>query len=68
VKTARIFEDVNGYYVCSEGLDYLDARGHVYCSKADALRAAAMGGYTHATGSGTYWAGTQRIPKKFRDN
>ena len=37
---ARIFEDVGGYYICSEALDYLDARGTAYQSKAEAMRSA----------------------------
>lgn len=51
---ARVFEDVGGYYFCDDGLDYLDARGAAYDSKAAALRAAYAAGYTHATGSGAY--------------
>lgn len=54
---ARIFEDVGGYYVCDETLPYLDARGKGYRSKAQAMRAARLNGYTHARGSGTYRPG-----------
>jgi len=53
-KLARIFEDVGGYYVCDEELDYLDASGKSYKTKAEAQRAAKEMGYTHAVGSGTY--------------
>lgn len=58
---ARIFEDVGGYYICDED-GPLDARGKAYDTKADALRAAATCGYTHAIGSGCYWTGTRKIP------
>lgn len=54
---ARIFEDVGGYYICDDSLDYLDARGNGYDSKAAALRAAYAAGYTHAIGSGAYKQG-----------
>lgn len=63
---ARIFEDVVGYYVCDEDATYLDARGAAYRTKADALRAAAEDGYTHAIGSGTHWDGLRRIPPRYR--
>jgi len=58
MKTARIFRDVGGYYVCDDDLDYLDARGHAYPTKAAALRAAWEQGYTHAVGSGCYREGS----------
>jgi len=51
---ARIFEDVGGYYICDDSLDYLDTRGSAYPNRAQAMRAAAERGYTHARGSGTY--------------
>lgn len=51
---ARIFEDIGGYYICDDDLDYLDAGGHAYPTKAAAMRAAYYMEYTHATGSGTY--------------
>lgn len=54
IKTARIFESTGGYYVCNEELDYLDARGPGYPTKAQAMRAAYESGYTHCTGSGSY--------------
>jgi hypothetical protein len=66
-KTARIFEDVGGYHVCSDELDHLDARGPAYKTKAEALRIADYEGYTHATGSGCPWDGVRRIPAKYRD-
>jgi hypothetical protein len=53
-KVARIFEDVGGYYICDDGMDYLDARGTAFNSKAYAMKIAAQSGYTHARGSGTY--------------
>ena len=57
-KVVRIFEDVGGYYLSDDSLDFLDARGRSYPTKAAALRAAreewAPLGYTHAIGSGTY--------------
>jgi hypothetical protein len=55
--TARVFADVGGYYFCDEELEYLDARGTAYPSKAAALRAAYGAGYTHAVGSGAYKQG-----------
>jgi len=66
---ARIFEDVGGYYVCSESEDYLDTRGKAYPTKSEAQRAAARAGYTHMVGSGTPAGGgkIQPIPKKYRD-
>ncbi len=68
MKTARIFEEPTGkYHICDDGLDYLDARGHAHDTKADAMRAAARDGYIHAIGSGTYWDGIKRIPKKYRE-
>lgn len=62
---ARVFEDVGGYFVCGEDLGFFDARGTPAKNKAEALRRAVMCGYTHAVGSGTYWDGVRRIPKKF---
>ena len=35
-KVARIFEDTNGYQVCSEDDEMLDARGKSYPNKASA--------------------------------
>jgi hypothetical protein len=61
---ARIFEDIGGYYVCDDDLDYRDTRGPVYPTKAAALRAAAED-YTHATGSGTYWGDAIRSLAQF---
>lgn len=45
----------------------LNLRVPVYASKADAMRAAVAQGYTHATGSGTYWPlkSVRRIPRRF---
>lgn len=54
---ARIFADVGGYYVCSDDLDYLDARGYAHQTKAEAMRSAYESGYTHAIGSGAYKQG-----------
>ena len=70
MRVARIFEDVGGYYVCDDALDYLDARGMPHATKAAALRAAATDYgdgefYTHAVGSGTYWDGVRAIPARF---
>jgi len=45
----------------------LDARGGGHRTKADAMRAAAFDGYTHATGSGCYWEGVRRIPAEYRE-
>jgi hypothetical protein len=64
-QVARIFEDVGGFYVCTEE-HMLDTRGTAYPTKASALRAAAANGYTHAIGSGCYWQGERRIPKLYR--
>ena len=66
-KTARIFEDVGGYFVCDESSKFLDARGRPYGKKSDALRAASYMGYTHAIGSGTYWDGVRKIPAKYHN-
>ena len=63
--TAYIFEDVNGYYICDPD-GPLDARGKAHQSKAEAMRAAAYEGYTHAEGSGTYWDGVKKIPGKYQ--
>lgn len=54
IKIARIFEDIGGYYICDDSLDYLDARGDPYEKKSHAMSAAKQYGYTHARGSGTY--------------
>jgi len=51
---ARIFEDIGGYYICDDSLDYLDMRGSCSKTRAEAMRRAADCGYTHARGSGTY--------------
>lgn len=64
---ARIFEDVGGYYVCGDNLDFLDTRGHAYGRKIDAMRAAVNAGYTHAIGSGTYWGNEVRSLAKYSD-
>ena len=61
-KVARIFEESDGrYYICDNNLDYLDARGYGYPTKAEAMRAAKDMGYTHAIGSGTYWTGIRKL-------
>ncbi len=66
-KVARIFEDTGGYFICDDD-GYLDARGTAHKTKADAMRAAARNGYTHATGSGTPWGNeVRRIPKQYVD-
>jgi hypothetical protein len=55
-RVARIFEEGTGrYHICDDDSDFLDARGFGHPTKIAALRAAAYDGYTHATGSGTYW-------------
>jgi hypothetical protein len=67
--TARIAEDVGGYYVGDNDLDYIDTSGPAYQTKAAAYRAAAAADYTHAAGSGT-WANDntiRRIPARYRD-
>lgn len=55
--TARIFGEADGWHVCDEGLDYLDARGVGHATKADALISAYSRGYSHAVGSGCYRSG-----------
>ena len=61
---ARIFEESTGkYHICPDNSPFLDARGTGHTTKAEALRAAARDGYTHATGSGTYWDGVRSIAK-----
>ena len=37
-KTVRIFEDVGGYYVCDNDLDYLDTRGACFPTVRAALK------------------------------
>lgn len=63
-RVARVFEEGDGYHVCGDDLDYLDARGAAYRTKAAALRAALESGYTHATGSGCPWQGVRVIPRR----
>ena len=65
MKTARIFEEADGYHICDDSADCLDARGQGHPTKAAALRAAAQSGYTHATGSGTPWDGVKKIPARY---
>lgn len=67
-KTARIFYDVKGYYVCDDAGKFLDTRGHAYPTKAEALRAALCNGYTHAVGSGCYRDGAiaGQLPRETR--
>jgi len=61
-KLARIFEDAGGYFVCSDKLDYLDARGKPYRTKKAAQQAAKEMGYTHCVGSGSYtYPKTQKL-------
>jgi len=65
---AVIFEDVGGYHTC----DYapgcpLWTGGGPTATKSEAMRQAWIAGYTHATGSGTYWDGIRAIPIKCRD-
>lgn len=48
--TARIFEDVGGFYFCSSASACLDARGISFRSRAEALRGAYRAGFTHAIG------------------
>lgn len=36
---AYIFQDVNGWYVCPDDSQMLDARGHCYGSKKEAIAA-----------------------------
>ena len=68
MKTARIFEESTGmYHICDDDGPLLDARGRGHRTKADAMRAAAYDGYTHATGSGTWWEGVRRIPAELRE-
>ena len=60
-RIARVFEESDGFHFSCNSLDYLDARGKAYKTKADALRAAFRCGYTHATGSGCYRKGVNVI-------
>lgn len=65
-RIARIFEESNGlYHVSDDEAEILDARGRGHRTKADAMRAAAADGYTHATGSGCYWDGVRKIPGRY---
>ena len=64
---AIIFLEGDGLYrISGTGLGFLDARGRAYPTKAAAIRAAADMGYTHVTGSGSYWPGVRRIPEKYK--
>ena len=36
----RIFEEAGGYHICDDDLDYMDARGRPYPTKAAATRGA----------------------------
>jgi len=65
-RVARVFEDVDGYYVCSDDLGYLETRGGSYSTKAAAMRVASQLGYTHCTGSGTYHDGVRAIPERLQ--
>jgi hypothetical protein len=58
MRTARIFEDVGGYFVCDDADNFLDARGRASRTKAAALRAAWESGYDRAVGSGCYRNGS----------
>ena len=58
---AYIFEDIGGYHVCSDADPHLTCEASPHATKADAMRHAAACGYTHATGSGTYWRGVQSL-------
>lgn len=51
-RTARIFADVGGYFVCDNNSGYLDTRGRAYSTKQAAQLAAVEAGYTHGIGSG----------------
>jgi hypothetical protein len=64
-KTARIVEDLGGFYICDDALPYLDTRGkayhmrgQAYPSKSAALIAAWESGYDRAVGSGCYRPGS----------
>ena len=59
---ALIFIEPTGlYHISAKDLGYLDARGKGYPTKMAAIMAAARLGYTHASGSGTYWRGERSI-------
>jgi hypothetical protein len=61
-RIARIFEDSTGkYFICGDDLEYLDARGASYATKAAAQRAAKEAGYTHCIGSGAYTRKVQKL-------
>jgi hypothetical protein len=62
-KTARIFEDVGGYYFCDDGLPYLDTRGTSYDTVTAARQAAWESGYNYAVGSGAPASGRLRPGK-----
>ena len=36
--TARIFEDIGGFYICHASLDYLDTRGRCYWTRRKAIK------------------------------
>ena len=58
---ARIFQDVGGYYICNDNLDYLDARGTSYPTKKMAQEIAFESGYTHGRGSGMSSKGMRKL-------
>ena len=66
-KTARIFEDADGYHVCDEDEEFLDARGRAHHTKTSALRSAVEMEFTHAVGSGCPWDGVRKIPTKYEN-
>lgn len=64
----QTFDD--GYFVCVENCAHGRCRMgvvEVFDTKAAALRGASRDGFTHAMGVGTYWEGTRKIPKQYRD-
>ncbi len=50
--TCRLFEEPSGFHFSCASLDYLDARGRAYPSRASALRKAFAAGFTHAMHKG----------------
>jgi hypothetical protein len=50
--TCQVFEEPSGFHFSCASLDYLDARGMGYPSRASALRNAYSSGFTHAMNKG----------------
>jgi len=48
MRTARVFQEPDGFHYCDADLPYLDARSRAFPTRTEALRAAYRAGFTHA--------------------